>query len=167
MGNTSPRSGATGDRTADGAASSGERRRALTDRLWYEYWMLRCTARIQVTDPALRQAVAESFALHVRNVVDFLYPPEPGGDGLSPELWLGERWRALCPPLSPVVAEARRRAAEVLADLGRSAEAAADGALGAPRLAISHEIQKVMDLFISHLPRAELGERWQIVYPEE
>ncbi|HEX6999036.1 MAG TPA: hypothetical protein VF322_12915 [Gammaproteobacteria bacterium] len=167
MGNTPPRSGAPDEPTADGAASSAERRRALTDRLWYEYWMLRCTARLQPAEPALRQAVAESFALHVRNVVDFLYPPEPGLEAPSAELWLGERWRALRPPLSPVVAEARRRAGAVLADLGRSAEAAPDGALGAPRLVISQEIQKAMDLFVSHLPRAELGERWQIVYPEE
>ena len=59
--------------TTNGPRRSLAELHAASDRLWYEYWMLRCVARLPSDDAATAHAIEESFALHLRNLYRFLY----------------------------------------------------------------------------------------------
>jgi hypothetical protein len=137
---------------------------AASNHLWYEYWMLRCAARAASDDPATAHALEESFALHLRNLHRFLYGGESRPDAITAEDFLGSRWPEIRPKLSPLLAEAFAWAEQTLAQ-PRHAPA---GAARLPRfwtlLQASFELQKVMDPFISSLPRELLGERWKVTY---
>jgi hypothetical protein len=137
---------------------------AASNRLWYEYWMLRCAARAASDDPATVHALEESFALHLRNLHRFLYGVEARPDAMTAEDFLDGRWSETCPKLSPLLADAVAWAEQTLAQ-PRHAQT---GAAGLPRfwtlLQASFELQKVMDPFISGLPRERLGERWKVTY---
>ena len=84
---------------------SEEELRAASNRLWHEYWMLRCAARLKTEDPMLAAALEETFALHLRNLAAFLYGEF--GDSLLnstidanavlAEDFMGPRWFELRP----------------------------------------------------------------------
>jgi hypothetical protein len=137
---------------------------AASNHLWYEYWMLRCAARAASDDPATVHALEESFALHLRNLHRFLCGGESRPDAITAEDVLGVRWSEIRPKLSPLLAEAVAWAEQTLAQ----PRYAQTGAAGLPRfwtlLQASFELQKVMDPFISSLPRELLGERWKVTY---
>jgi hypothetical protein len=137
---------------------------AASNRLWYEYWMLRCTARFASGDSAVAGAMEESFALHLRNLHRFLYGGDARADAITAGDFLGKRWSAMRPELSPLLAEAI-----VWAERTLSVPSFAGAcSTGAPRfwtlMQASFELQNVMDTFISNLPRDLLGSRWKVVY---
>jgi hypothetical protein len=135
---------------------------AASDRLWHEYWMLRCVARVAAHDAATAYALEESFALHLRNLHRFLYA---GGESaeLAAEDFLGAAWRANRPEPSALLVEAVAWAESKVRPLRYEPA-------GAPRtwtlLQASFELQKVMDPFVSSTPRNMLGARWKIVYED-
>jgi hypothetical protein len=149
---------------ANSSPYSLEQLHAASNQLWYEYWMLRCTARFASDDPAVTGAMEESFALHLRNLHRFLFGCETRADAMTAGDFLGERWPALRPALSPLLAEALVWSERTLGIPGFAELHAA----GAPRfwtlVQASFELQSVMDTFISNLPRELLGSRWKVVY---
>ncbi|MBW1996727.1 MAG: hypothetical protein JRJ29_02045 [Deltaproteobacteria bacterium] len=51
--------------------------RAASDHLWYEIWMLNsCTQLLAsgINDRVIKNALIESFAIHARQLLHFLYP---------------------------------------------------------------------------------------------
>ena len=148
---------------------------AASNRLWYEYWMLRCVARIRSDDPATAHALVETFALHARNVFDFLYADADAdadadagaGEALTAEDFLGDDWRGVRPVPSSLLVEIVTWARGALAPLAYGArESAAETPRSWTLLQASFEIQKVTDPFISSLPRELLGSRWKINYED-
>jgi hypothetical protein len=139
---------------------------AASNRMWHEYWMLRCTARAASEDFAIAGALEESFALHLRNLHCFLYGGGGRPDGIGAEDFFGDRWLAMRPELSPLLAEVLAWAEQRLAPPSYSQASA----VNAPRcwrlVQASFELQKAMDTFISNLPRDLLGSRWKIIYDE-
>jgi hypothetical protein len=131
---------------------------AASDRLWHEYWMLRCVARTVADDAATAYALEESFALHLRNLYRFLCVG-PSGDAITADDFLGAAWER--PEPSALLLEA-----VAWAELRLSPLDYAPGS--APRtwtlVQASFELQRIMDPFVSSTPRHLLGPRWKIVY---
>ena len=148
---------------------------AASDRLWHEYWMLRCVARTAAADAATAHALEESFALHLRNLYRFLRSG-PSDDAFTAEDFLGAAWS--CPEPSLLLLEAVEWAERMLAPLafvtpresGSRGSGFSRDSSGSPRswtlLQASFELQKIMDPFISSTPRRLLGPRWKIVYED-
>jgi hypothetical protein len=163
---------AIGDDLASGSpAAARDRSRpslaelhAASDRLWYEYWMLRCTARASSADAAIASALEESFALHLRNLHAFLYGGLAGGLGITAEDFLGSRWAETRPERSPLLIEAVTWAERTLATMYRMPASGARPPRDWTLLQASFEMQKVTDPFISSLPRELLGARWKVIY---
>ena len=136
---------------------------AASDRLWHEYWMLRCVARAAADDAATAHALEESFALHLRNLHRFLYPTGVVDGEVTAEDFLGEEWVSNPPAPSALLLEAVARAELRLSPIRYEAPAA-------PRswtlLQASFDFQKVMDPFVSSTPRHLLGPRWKIAYED-
>jgi hypothetical protein len=153
---------------------------AASDRLWHEYWMLRCVARAAADEAATMYALEESFALHLRNLHRFLYASggSAGKDDIRAEDFLGAEWRANRPEPSTLLLEAVAWAELRLSPLAYEVTAAGvprgsgPGGSGFSRdhprtwtlLEASFELQKVMDPFVSSTPRNLLGPRWKIAY---
>jgi hypothetical protein len=137
---------------------------AASDRLWYEYWMLRCVARAASADAPTAHALEESFALHLLNLHRFLYPSAASADAIVADDFLGREWLANRPERSALLLAAVAWAERRLSPLSY----VLSGAHGEPRswtlLQASFELQKVMDPFISSAPRNLLGPRWKIIY---
>jgi hypothetical protein len=66
----------------------------------------------------LMMALLESWVLHVRNVIDFLYPVRPREtDVIAADFHQEGAWSALCPTISSSLQEAKRRADKELAHM--------------------------------------------------
>jgi hypothetical protein len=137
---------------------------AASDRLWHEYWMLRCVARAATDDPATARALEESFALHLRNLYRFLYPVAFGDGAITADDFLGAAWSR--PEPSALLLEAVDWAERMLAPLEGGSGFSRDSSRSWTLLQASFELQKVMDPFISSTPRRLLGPRWKIVYED-
>ena len=150
---------------------SEEELRAASNRLWHEYWMLRCAARLKTEDPMLAAALEETFALHLRNLAAFLYGEF--GDSLLnstidanavlAEDFMGPRWFELRPERTELLEDALCWAARRAGAL-RYGAADAEPPRGWTLVQASFELQKVMDTFISNLPRRLFGSKWSIDY---
>jgi hypothetical protein len=66
----------------------------------------------------LRNALIESFAVHARNVIDFLYPNKPQHtDVIAADFYAPGAWAAHRPGISTTLTAARRRAHKEIAHL--------------------------------------------------
>jgi hypothetical protein len=139
---------------------------AASNRLWHEYWMLRCTARAASEDFAIAGALEDSFALHLCNLHRFLYAGDADADRIAAEDFFGDRWLAMRPRLSPLLADVLAWAERTIAPPSYSQASAPPAPRFWTLVQASFELQKVMDTFISNLPRALLGSKWKVIYDE-
>lgn len=83
------------------------------EHLWYEVWMLLEVTRIRnVSEQVFINMIIESFAVHLRNLITFLYPANSYPTDIcakdffsDPDIWTETR-----PPLSKTLENARKRA---------------------------------------------------------
>jgi hypothetical protein len=107
-------------------ARSDEERCALSKHLLYEIEMFTGTIRmlnvVISMEPSeartiLRNALMESWALHVRNLLSFLYDSRPGaGDAIAPD-FIGEEWKAKRGSKPDVLRLAHAKASKEIAHL--------------------------------------------------
>jgi hypothetical protein len=67
-----------------------------------------------------RNAYLESFVLHVRNLIDFLYPPKkPRRDDMHADAFVKEpaNWHIVLPPKTPLLIDAEMRVNKLAAHL--------------------------------------------------
>jgi hypothetical protein len=85
------------------------------EHLFYEIWMFRTTAAILAKGglhPVLKNAVIESFVIHLRNLIDFLYSDNPQPDDVVAADFFDDpkKWSSSRPTMSSTLARARKRA---------------------------------------------------------
>jgi len=142
-----------------------EEKRQVSNRVWYEIWMLSCLVRMLTSSDLeqghpVRNGLIESFAIRVRSLSDFLYEDKPNkpNDALAihfvrdPDMWILSRGAK--PP-----------------DLGRSTRTHANMQVAHITYeeqckawdfgAIWRAIRPAIQLFIGHQDEALLGHRWQ------
>ncbi|MBW2044329.1 MAG: hypothetical protein JRI96_05510 [Deltaproteobacteria bacterium] len=87
----------------------------ISHHLWYEFEMfLALTQELSKGYPpsTINNALLESFALHVRNLIDFLYNENPKSDDVCAfDFFLcKEDWLKVRPQITPLLEESKKRA---------------------------------------------------------
>lgn len=120
----------------------------------YEIWMLISTAHILASgtlgkEEVLKNAVMESFVIHTRSLLDFLYPTDRAqdtdilaSDFLPPGQWDDER-----PDKSQLLATAQRRANKEIAHLTYDRLDVTAETKPWKFVEISHEVERVFTVF--------------------
>ncbi len=132
---------------------SKEQLQAAAEHLDYEYQMLVAVARALAsgTQPGwLTNALLESFVIHLRALIDFLYPPErtTPDDMLSTDYFYDAAvWERARPPMSPELRRARTRAHKEIAHLTYTRLEVTPETKPWQFLDILSEIESLMSLF--------------------
>ena len=101
----------------------------------------------------LNNALIEAFAVHVRNVIDFLYLEDPkptdvvAADFLDPGVW-----RQICPDISPSLSAARKRANKEIAHLTTDRIAGSPPEKGWDFRALVTELKPLLQFFATKAP---------------
>ena len=151
---------------------SDEELQDISEHLHYEIQMLYGTAwmlaafRVPTTLSPLEQhivhnALLESFTIHVRNLLDFLYGPGSKPDDVlsddffdDPSLWPQKR-----PPKSSLLAEAHKRVGKEVAHSTYGRLKVTPETKPWSYLLIAREIGAVLQEFIKFVPTIRLNER--------
>ena len=92
---------------------SKDKLKKVSHHLCYEYEQLVNTARILGDCPcgqSTYNVLLDSFALHVRNLVDFLYTENPGSDDVYAGDFFASKqnWIDIRPAITPILEEAKK-----------------------------------------------------------
>jgi hypothetical protein len=122
----------------------------------YELWMFctvgqALTAPLQMTE-ALRNALIESFVIHLRNLIDFFYPGQVQSDDVVAAEFFenSDDWPNLS-SISPVLSNARTRAHKEVSHLTRKRFAGTPPEKGWEIPELMCEMKAVLDQFHAQL----------------
>lgn len=141
--------------------------RGASDCLHYEIWMLTTLARAQSTGIAgnspLNNALLESFVIHVRVLLDFLYAERPRSDDVIAEDFLPcpDEWSSIRPPKTELLETIRRRVGKEAAHLTYARLDVTPETKGWEFLAIAEDISRAFNQFMQVVPKELLGSRWE------
>lgn len=140
--------------------------RKASDLLHYEIWMLRSLANGLASDIAWERPIAnallESFVIHFRVLMYFLYPTNAKPDDIIAEDFFDtpERWSEIRPQLSESLRHAKRRADKEVAHLTYARLDVTPETKPWQFVEIADEISKIIDIFLKEVPKNMLGSRW-------
>ena len=145
-----------------------EKLRLVSDHLWYEIWMFRTMALVLFHGflgkrGPIHNAVLESFGIHVRGLLDFLYAEKPGEDDVVAEHYFStyQEWHNARPEISDYLRKARRRVNKEMAHLTYTRLSVGGEAKGWDVPLLASEIERVLKVFIELVPKDRLGESWK------
>lgn len=135
-----------------------------SEHLHYEIWMLTSLAHgigsgIAGQGP-IANALLESFIVHVRALMDFLYNESPRPDDVIAEdyFFKPDEWRQMRPALSELLMLAKRRAGKEVAHLTYARLEVTPETKPWPFVEIANEIAAVINIFFEHVPKSKLNE---------
>ena len=141
-----------------------------SNHLFYEVWMFSSLANGLASGIAgqgpIANALLESFVIHVRAIMDFLYAERPQSDDVIAEDFFAspEQWTKIRPVLSEVLSQAKRRAGKnyhlTYARLDVTPETKPWRFIE-----IAKEVMAVMDTFLKNVPKEKLGSKWKTERP--
>lgn len=105
----------------------------------------------------MNNALIESFVVHLRNLIDFLYLPSKGTDVVAEDFVPAPGWAGIRPQISPVLATAKTRANKEISHL------TTDRLSGAPPekvwdfVGLAAEIRPLLVLFVQKADKARLA----------
>ena len=134
------------------------------DHVWYEVRMffgivdvvsrraqMTCVASRAVME-TLNNSLIEAFAVHLRNVVDFLYNDQPKPtDVVAADFCAPSSWHAVRPTISQVLEDARNRTNKQIAHLTTERLTGDSPGKRWPFVALADEVRPLLKLFV---PRA-------------
>jgi hypothetical protein len=139
--------------------------RRISEDLHYEVQMLLGSA--QGLDPettaegTLHNALVESFAIHLRNMLDFLWPDKPKRKSdwvIAADFFSSPSdWEKLRPEISQLLVVSRVRAAKEIAHLTYARLAVDPEQKDWDVRQIANEVTRVVEKFIRHVPMQFLG----------
>lgn len=147
----------------------------VSNHLRYEVEMLQSTARGLASgvfgwENTAANAMLEAFVLHLRIVVDFLYPRGRGfkdsdvlaGDFFdSPEQWCKVRDKNIVKESRKVLEEARDRADKEMVHLTYDRLKVSKEEKGWQFVKIGNEAGRAVKVFIDNVPKDKLGSDWR------
>jgi hypothetical protein len=142
-----------------------EELRIASNHLHYEYWMLATTARemaIVNHDPGVvNNAILESFVIHVRNMIYFLYSERPKNDHIVAGDFFESPsdWEEIRPVKSENLKNDEIKAHKGVAHLSYD-RATQDKSWHFVELA--NEISTIFQIFVKHVQLDLLGDRWML-----
>lgn len=133
------------------------------EHLIYEFGMLRETAEKlgpghHHDDPIVRNALLESFTLHVRTLLDFFYGERrKRDDALASDFFDGDIWERSRPPIEGPLSEVNRRVGKEIAHLTYSRANVTAEAKGWPIIPMYLALASVFGLFVQLVPEETVG----------
>ena len=117
----------------------------------------------------IANALLESFVIHVRSIMDFLYAERPQSDDVIAEDFFPspEQWTKFRPALSEALSQAKRRAGKEVAHLTYARLDVTPETKPWRFIEIANEIMAVMDIFLKNLPKEKLGSEWKTERPNQ
>jgi len=141
----------------------------VSDHLYYEIWMLTSLAHgiksgIAGEGP-IANALLEAFVTHVRVLIDFLYNESPQPDDVIAEDYFSssEEWRKIRTGFSKLLKQTKHRAGKEVAHLTYARLDVTPETKPWRFVEIANEISAVINLFIEHVPKSKLGQRWKTI----
>ena len=139
--------------------------RRVSEHLHYEVQMLLGSAQALASettaDGTLRNALVESFAIHFRNMLDFLWPDKPKRKSdwvIAADFFPSPSdWEKLRPEISQPLLDSRVRAAKEIAHLTYARLAVEPEEKDWDVRQIANEVTRVVETFIRHVPMQFLG----------
>jgi hypothetical protein len=127
----------------------------LKHHVLYELNMLIIIANAVVSGIAgkspLNNSLIESFAIHVRNLIDFLWPVKPSNDHvISNDFFGNNEWITIRPEIPVILKKARIRANKEISHISYDRLKVKPENKPWDFISITNEISSVMDLFIKN-----------------
>jgi hypothetical protein len=143
---------------------SQETLRNVSNHLLYEIWMLESLAQAMASgvfgQGVLNNAVLESFTLHTRILLDFLYAKEaPRSDDVIAEDFFQdpEQWKSVRPEKSETLNMIHTRVGKEVAHLTYARLKVTPEAKQWPFLQIANELRAVFNKFLEIVPKELLA----------
>ena len=146
--------------------------KTASDHLYYEIQMLRGTMALLATgttgQSVLSNALIESFTIHARALMDFLYPSgrPQSSDVLAEDFFDAGGWMAIRPDEPAVFGTARGRVNKEIAHLTYDRQLVTPELKGWDFVTLGNAILEIMQTFLRAMPQRLLGIRWQQVGTE-
>ncbi len=135
--------------------------------LHYEIWMLTSLANgigsgIAGQGP-IANALLESFVIHVRTLMDFLYNDSPQPDDVIAEDYFSspDEWRKVRPELTELLKSSKRRAGKEVAHLTYARLDVTPETKPWAFIQIANELSAIINMFLQHVPKSKLGSQWK------
>ena len=133
--------------------------------LHYEVDMLLGTARLLaagVRGDVLSNAVVESFIIHTRVLLDFLYDERPRSDDVVASDYFTDRqdWISKRPAMSSTLTKVDRRVGKEVAHLTYVRNEVTDEMKKWPFVEIANEVQRVVAVFVNAVPKSRVASQW-------
>ena len=147
--------------------------RGASNHLYYEVWMLSSLANGIASGIAgqgpIANALLESFVIHVRAVMDFLYAETAKPDDVVAEDFFDspDQWTSIRPQLSETLSHAKRRAGKEVAHLTYARLDVTPATKPWKFVQIADDISSVMNAFLQNVSRGKLGSRWKPDMPSD
>jgi len=138
-----------------------------TNDLHYEIWMLQSLAKALSTgvfgNSVINNAPLESFSIHSRILLDFLFAIKPKKDEVIAEDFFKnpEEWRRTRPPKTENLKKVHKRVAKEVAHLTYARQKVTAQTKPWPFIEIANDVSKVFFGFISLVPDEMVGPRWE------
>lgn len=145
---------------------SGEELREASDHLHYEIWMFISLANGLASgisgQGVINNALLESFTIHARLLLDFLYTEKPQKDDVIAQDFFDDPsiWHQVRPLKSEVLRKVHRRVAKEVAHLTYARQDVTPETKPWPFVEIANEVNEVFSKFLSAAPKELLGPRW-------
>ncbi len=112
---------------------------------------------------ATTEALTTAFLAHMLNLVHFLHPVRPkAGDLLAEDFFSSAgQWEKVRLPMSERLSDGRKHAQESFARLTIKAPEAVESMGQREVLELANEISAGISVFLSHVPKKHLGEKWE------
>lgn len=137
-----------------------------SEHLHYEFGMLNSLAQIMAMNIAgngvLTNAMLESFAIHVRGLVFFLFPEKPKPDDVLASHFVLNiaDWEKARGSKPEILKKAQARAGKEIAHLTYARLEVTPEAKQWAFLEITNEINRVIKIFLQHADRNLLSDSW-------
>lgn len=140
---------------------------AASDHLRYELEMLRATAAALASgafgDSLAGNALLESFTIHARALLSFLYAESPRPDDVIAEDFFAspEQWADIRPPKTPLIEKVHGRVGKEIAHLTYGRQAVLPEMKEWSFFDIARDVFEAAKVFLAASPKSLLGSRWQ------
>jgi hypothetical protein len=147
-----------------------EQLQGASNHLYYEVWMLEVLTQALASGLAgegpMNNALLESFTIHARALLDFLYTPEKlREDDVIAEDFFDDpaQWVSIRPVKTTILQTVHHRVGKEIAHLTYARQEVAPEMKAWPFAQIGKEIISICSLFLKSISRNLLGERWNAV----
>ena len=141
--------------------------RAASGHLHYEIWMLTSLARGMASgitgEGVINNAFLESFTIHARGLLDFLYAEKPKQDDVIADDFFptSQKWKEVRPEKTEVLEKVHKRVGKEVAHLTYARQDVTPEMKKWPFLQIANDIKVSFNEFLRIVPEELLGLRWE------